>query len=160
MYSKIAIFIIIFYPFQFSFAQTTPDEFTAKFFKIYTEESIGDAVDFLYQDNPYKDNILDSINKTKESLTGIINRLGTHYGQIKIGEKNLLDTFVIVHYIVKYDRQPLRFEFNFYKPNNEWRFHGFSYDHRFIEELSQSLNVQFLELDKSLEELRKLQVDY
>ena len=30
--------------------------------------------------------------------------------------------------MVKYDRQPMRIQFEFYKPDKEWELHGFVYD--------------------------------
>ena len=154
------LLIITLFSVSFSFAQKSPKEYTDKFFEIYTQKSVNEAVDFLYQDNPWKENIQDAINNIKEKLTGLNSRLGTYHGQVKIGEKNLKDTFVVIHYLIKYERQPLRFEFKFYKPNDEWKVYGFSYDDGISQELSNSLNVQFLELDKSLdrsiEELKKI----
>ena len=155
---KIKFFItfLLLITIQFTIAQETPKEYTDTFFKIYSKGNINEAIDFLYEKNPWKERIQDGINNIKEKLSGLHSRLGNYYGEVKIGEKDLKNTFQVVHFIVKYERQPLRFEFKFYKPNETWSLYGFSYDDGLSEELSNSMNVQFLELDKAIEEMKEI----
>jgi hypothetical protein len=47
----------------------------------------------------------------------------------------------MITYIVKYDREPLRFTFFFYKPKDVWRVSNFSYDENISDELEEAAKV-------------------
>ncbi|WP_209405780.1 hypothetical protein [Pseudozobellia sp. WGM2] len=51
-------------------------------------------------------------------------------------------------YLVKFDRQPIRFTFQFYKPYNQWRTHRFKYDGNVDEEIEESAKVYYLDLNE------------
>ena len=43
--------------------------------------------------------------------------------------------FVHVTYLALYDRQPVRMEFQFYRPKDEWIIYSFSFDVKFDDEV-------------------------
>jgi len=71
--------------------------------------------------------------------------LGKYHGFEKIVRKELGESLVLESYLVKYDRQPLRFTFKFYKPNDKWILFNFQYDEDVDEELSESASVFYIE---------------
>jgi hypothetical protein len=42
---------------------------------------------------------------------------------------------------VKYDRQPIRFNFLFYSPNGQWQLQNFSFDDGIDEELKEAAKI-------------------
>lgn len=145
---KILLLVAIF-SINVAFSQSTPHEHIDEFFKIYSKKGVNKAVDFLYKGSPWKSNISKAIEDQKNKLSVVDKQLGKYYGSILIAEKDIKETFVAVHYLVKYEREPLRFEFKYYKPNKKWILYGFSFDGSLSQELSQSLNIQLLEMDKT-----------
>lgn len=48
--------------------------------------------------------------------------IGKYYGYEIITTKKFSESFELHSYLVKSDRQPIRFIFKFYKPNDKWVF--------------------------------------
>ena len=49
--------------------------------------------------------------------------------------------------MVKYDRQPMRFTFKLYKPNDKWILFSFKIDVDLDDELEQAAKLYYLNLD-------------
>ena len=83
--------------------------------------------------------------KLKNQMEGLTEDfIGKYYGFELIAEKKITDSYILLSYLVKYDRQPLRFTFQYYKPNDEWRLYSFEYDGNLDAELEESAKIYFL----------------
>ncbi|MDX2130023.1 MAG: hypothetical protein SFU91_13400 [Chloroherpetonaceae bacterium] len=131
-----------------SFGQTTPEELINSFFKEYSKNT-NKALDDLYATNPWTSRIKDGIEKIKKDVNGfIVDYVGKYYGYEPITKKQFSDSFVLYSYLVKYERQPMRFTFEFYKPNDKWILYSFKYDTEFDDEIEQAAKLYYLDLDK------------
>jgi hypothetical protein len=83
----------------------------------------------------------DQIENVKIKLTGTLKLLGDYAGYNLVTRKTVGEHLVLYIYMVRYDRQPLRFSLLFYKPSNEWRLFNFSYDDSIDEELAEASKV-------------------
>lgn len=106
-----------------------------KFFNLYKTEKISQAVDSIYSTNKYVSSIPDQVQNVKNQLTAAKGMLGEINFINKISDYKVGDLMVQVTYIVTYDRQPLRFEFQFFKVNDGWRVYSFSFDDDLDDEL-------------------------
>ncbi len=122
-------------------AQGSTDEIINEFFKTY-EKSPEKAVDFAFGTNKWMmDRKKDAVENVKSQLTSFIGLVGKYYGYEKITEKGVGKSFKLVSYMLKYDRQPVRFTFVFYKPNDKWQVQNFQYDDSLDDELEESGKV-------------------
>lgn len=121
-------------------AQTNTNEITAQFFKTY-ENSPQEAVDYIFGTNKWMDRNKDAIQNVKTQLSSFLGLVGDYYGYEKITEKSIGDSYKLVSYMVKYDRQPIRFTFVFYKPKEKWQVQNFQFDDSLDEELEESGKV-------------------
>jgi len=139
---------IILFSFSFlSFGQNTPKEIVSIFFTQYKDEGASQALDNLYKNNKWINRATDAITNLKQQLEALNeDYVGKYYGYELITEKKLSDSFILMSYLVKYDRQPIRFTFQFYKPNNEWITFSFKYDGNIDEEIEESAKVYYLNL--------------
>jgi hypothetical protein len=55
---------------------------------------------------------------------------------------------MLYSYLVKYDRQPLRFIFKFYKPNDKWVLYSYALDDSLDDEIQEAAKLYYLNLDK------------
>jgi hypothetical protein len=98
------------------------------FFKLYQSGKVDEAVDSIYRTNKYVSSMPDQIQVVKNQL----NSLGGLVGEInnigKIDTYSVGDNFVHVTYLATYDRQPIRYEFQFFKVKSGWRISSFSFD--------------------------------
>lgn len=122
-------------------AQTTTEEITDEFFRKY-EKSPMKAVDYAFETNQWMvERNKDGIDNVKTQLTSSLGLVGDYYGYEKITEKSVGDSFKLVSYMVKYDRQPVRFTFVFYKPKDKWQIQNFQYDDNLDDELEEAGKV-------------------
>lgn len=100
----------------------------AKFFNLYESGKKIEAIDTLYSTNPWMSSASDAIQNIKTQLQDIEKLVGNYNGKELLGEHNIKNRFVHVTYITLYDRQPVRMEFQFYRPKNDWIIYSFAFD--------------------------------
>ena len=128
-------------------AQSTPQHLLDKFFAAY-KENAGQAVQDLYATNEWtmrKKDDIDHVVGTVNSLTETY--VGAYYGYELITTKKFADSFQLYSYLVKYDRQPIRFVFKFYKPNDKWILYSFSLDDELDDEIEEAAKLYYLDLN-------------
>ena len=127
---------------KMSFSQQTPDEMVNTFFEKFKENGSTEALNFLYEQNEWISKSSDDVILLKNQMESLSeDYIGKYFGYEQIVEKKLSDSFILRSYIVKYSRQPLRFTFKFYRPDDLWIFYGFSYDANLSEEIEEAAKL-------------------
>lgn len=130
------------------YAQKTPLDLINDFFSSY-EKDPGEAVKEMYKTNVWMERIKDDIDNIAIKLNGLtIDYVGKYYGYELITSQKFSESFVLYSYLVKYDRQPLRFTFKFYKPNDTWVLYGFQYDDTFSTDIEEAAKINYFYKDK------------
>ncbi len=130
------------------FAQSSPQDLIDTFFKTY-EKDAGKAVKELYATNKWTERIKDDIDKIIGTVNGFTESyMGKYYGYEIITKKKFSESFELYSYMVKYDRQPIRFIFKFYKPNDKWVLYSYALDDNLDAEIQEAAKLYYLELDK------------
>lgn len=114
------------------------------FFEIYETKGANDALDNIFQTNEYMIKQSQSdIETLKESLFSHLNSVGNYHGYEIISEYQIGKS--IMHYccLVKYDIQPVRFNFVFYKSSDSWVLQNFNFDNNFITELNEMAKYHY-----------------
>ena len=141
---KVLLFSLLFLFARYSFSQDTPEILVANFFKAYPQGP-AKAVEKLYNTNPWVSRNMDAV----EGLKNEINKLtpeyvGKYYGYELIVKRQIATSFILQSYLVRYDRQPLRFTFEFYKANDKWFLYAFKFDTNLDDELEESAKLNYL----------------
>lgn len=105
-----------------------PEEMVAIFFDLFRSRGPAQAVDYIFSNNPNIYERQDSVGALKEKVGKLEEMLGKEHGQVLIQDRQFADTIRVISYLVKYDRQPLRFTFVFYKAENRWVTYQFNFD--------------------------------
>tara|TARA_R110002111_G_scaffold129666_2_gene194472 strand:- start:787 stop:1233 length:447 start_codon:yes stop_codon:yes gene_type:complete len=146
-YKKIALFLCLFGCLSV-FSQNESTDIVHGFFNNFEEKGATIALDELYGTNEWISRSSDAISKVKTQLEGLNEDfVGKYYGYELILEKKLSDSYILMSYLVKYDRQPIRFTFQFYKPNDTWRIQSFSFDGDLDEEIEEAAKLYRYKLD-------------
>lgn len=98
------------------------------FFDLFQQGKVEEAVSSIYKSNPYVSSIPDQIINVKNqlsSLSGLVGKLSTIN---KIDTYKVGNSIVHVTYIATYERQPVRFEFQFFRVKEGWRIYSLSFD--------------------------------
>ena len=126
-------------------AQSDPYEIVEKFFKSYETKGSSMALEELYATNLWMRKSEDAILKLKNQMEGLTEDfIGSYHGYEFITEKQASESFILLTYLVKFDRQPIRFSFQFYKPQDTWRVHSFQYDGNLGAELEESARIHYI----------------
>ena len=132
-----------------TFGQTNPEALINTFFKEYSN-SPSKAVEDIYATNPWTSRIKDGIESIKNEVNKYtIDYVGKYYGYELITKKQFSESLILYSYMVKYDRQPMRFIFKLYKPNDKWTLYSFAIDSELDVELEQAAKLYYLDLDKA-----------
>jgi hypothetical protein len=130
------------------FAQSSPQDLIDTFFNTY-EKDAGKAVKELYETNKWTERIKDDIDKVIGTVNGFTESyMGKYYGYEIITKKKFAESFELYSYMIKYDRQPIRFIFKFYKPNDKWVLYSYALDDSLDSEIQEAAKLYYLELDK------------
>ena len=114
---------------------------TETFFKKYKDEGTGPAIDYLFATNKlFTDTAQISVLKGK--LVVLRQTVGQYLGKELMGQKTAGTSLVFYSYLVKFENQPLRFTFMFYKPKAEWVLYHFKYDADLDAELEQAGKIK------------------
>lgn len=131
-----------------SFGQANPEDLINTFFKEYSKNP-GKAVEDIYATNPWTSRIKDGIETMKQEVNKYtVDYVGKYYGYELITKKHFSESFILYSYMVKYDRQPMRFIFKLYKPNAKWTLFAFKIDSDLDDEIEQAAKLYYLNLDK------------
>ena len=145
---KIVFFILMISATGILFAQSSPQSLINDFFETY-EKDAGKAVKDLYSTNIWTERIKDDIDKIIGTVNGFTESyMGKYYGYELITSKKFAESFILYSYLVKYDRQPLRFIFKFYKPNDKWVLYSYALDDSLDDEIQEAAKLYYLNLDE------------
>lgn len=120
-----------------TFCQSSTKEITDKFFSIYAKDP-SKAIEYGFSTNKWMDRKLDAVTDLKNKLKNLIDLCGEYYGYEMLSETTAGENIKMVTFIVKYDREPIRFSFFFYKPKDKWQLNNFSYDEGIDEDLEEA----------------------
>ena len=144
---KIFIILIVLIS-KTSYSQDLPDEMIKSFFTEYSKNP-AKAVEKIYQTSTWTSRLKDGIEDMKNEVGKYtVDYMGEYYGNELITKKQLSNTFVLYSYLLKYDRQPIRFIFKLYKPNDKWVLFSLKIDGVIDEEIEQSAKLFNLDLEK------------
>jgi hypothetical protein len=144
MRNYISILIILFSSIIAN-AQSNPDEMIKKFFLEFAVNS-DKAINDIYATNPNIGGITDAINNMKKIAKSYPEQLGKNYGYELISQQKCTDNFILHAYLVKYELQPMKFTFEFYKPNTTWSLYSLNFDATIDDDVEEAAKLY---LDKS-----------
>ena len=127
-------------------AQENPKILIEKFFKEFEQQGSSVALENLYATNKWVSNTKDVITQLKSKMKTELENpeyIGEYYGYDQILMKSLNPHLKLYSYMVRFHRQPIRFSFIFYKPNDEWMIYSFKYDGTLSEELEEAAKIYY-----------------
>lgn len=121
-----------------SIAQSSPQDITRKFFALYKAGDSDKAIDYIFSNNPYSNDIAEGIEDVKRQLKKLIGQIGNYYEADLLGTKTAGANVILYSFLVRHDKQPLIFNIMFYKPNEKWQMQSFKYLSNTSEELEEA----------------------
>lgn len=125
------------------YGQNSEKAMLDQFFVIYQEDPVA-ALDYIYDFNPWIASQGEAVQSLKDKLNPFIPLAGDYQEAEFIPTGRLRERFSMFIYLAKYDLQPLRFTFEFYKPKDRWMLYAFSFDNNFNEDMKDLLKRDLL----------------
>src|SRR6267154_1926202 len=119
-----------------------------KLFDAISEGKGSEGLDALYRSNPYSDKIQDAVQQVKSSYGSIEGLVGKYRGSTLILKRDVGDRLVYLYYLVTYDREPIKFEFLFYRPGDKWVIQNFSFSDKITDDVRDFAKCGLLERQK------------
>jgi hypothetical protein len=98
------------------------------FFKTFKAKGSDAAIDYIYSTNKYLSVNMPANLKIKAELKKITSMVDDYYDYELVKKILLGKSYVKLIYIGKFKRQPIRFIFILYKPDNNWQLQQFKFD--------------------------------
>ncbi|HSZ31825.1 MAG TPA: hypothetical protein VK772_00865 [Puia sp.] len=117
--------------------QATTNEITDKFFSLFPTEP-SKAVEYCFSTNKWYTKKIDDVVDLENKVKDLPRVVGEYLGYELLTEKTAGANIKIVIYIVRFEREPMRFTFLFYKPKDKWQVNNFSYDENIDEDLKEA----------------------
>lgn len=117
--------------------------YTETFFQHLGQAELELAVNTLFQTNPWIGRNLDQINNINSQLKGLPSMAGDYLGFEVLIHKTWKQIYAVQNCLAIYDRQPVNFDFHYYKPRDEWRIQNFNVSFDFPELASNVSRVNF-----------------
>lgn len=114
-------------------AQSEQQKILNKFFETYAVDPEG-AIDYIFGTNPYFKDAIEQIDNVKFKLQSAIKQIGKYYGYNLTSTRVVGENLAKYTYVVRYDREPLRFVLTLYKANDRWMVYNFKFDENLDEE--------------------------
>ncbi len=129
------------------YSQTQITDITDNFFSKYAKDLMK-AFDYAFSTNKYFDLKDNAVNDLKVKLKTAVEQCGKYYGYEPIMEKTSGTCMKIISFFVKYERQPIRLTFIFYKPNEKWQVQNLSFSADFDNELEDAIKLNVTPIQK------------
>ena len=131
-----------------AFSQKSPDILIDQFATNLAEVSADTAVTQLFSTNQWMFRNLNATDQVSRQLSNTLPLIGNFIGKELITKKQVGESLVLYSYLFKYERQPIRFNFVFYTPTDEWVIYKFNYDDKLDDELIEAGTLYFLDLNQ------------
>jgi hypothetical protein len=125
---------------QPSSGQSGEEKITAAFFSEFKNDP-PKAYEDLFVNSKWMKDKKNNVKNMKMGLKDFLKDLGDYEGYEFITEKKIGENYVLKSFLVKYERQPIRFSFLLYRPIDTWQMQNFIYDTDIENELTESSKI-------------------
>lgn len=148
---KVFIIIVLILQPIIVFSQT-PKDYIDKFFYQLEHKSFDVAVDSIFTTNKWFSDIKDAQNNIKAQFSSFSSLIGDYYGYEFLTEHKIGSCYYFYTYLVKFERQPFRFYFAFYKAKDKWTLQNFKYDDKFSVDIEDVARMDAIKVQKQNKE--------
>jgi hypothetical protein len=121
-------------------AQQTADEVIGKFFELYESKGADASIDYVFSTSKWMEKNKEVGQNIKHKLDAAIALIGKYHGHELVLKKQVGASYLMLSYMIKYDRQPLQFTFILYKPDTAWQIQNLKFDDKLDDDLEAAPN--------------------
>ncbi len=115
-----------------------------RFFELMDQGKPEEALLGIYLSSPFKDELEATMRTVAFQLADLNRTHGEYQSHEILIHKVVAERFAYLMFFVAFDRQPFKVEFQFYRPDEEWFFHKFSFSDNIADELVEAAQIKLL----------------
>jgi hypothetical protein len=115
-----------------------------QFFSLLQAGKSKEAVEFIYGDTPWMSKSSDAVQQVLNQMASLNTLVGQFKNHDLLQEKVVAGRFAYLSYLASYDRQPIRFTFEFYRPENTWMIFSFAFDDNLDDDVETAAKQEIL----------------
>lgn len=109
-----------------SLTDLTPEQLNSEFFDLYKSKGNEASLKYIFSTNKWISE--GDITSVKTKLADLTSQLGKYYDKELITKKSIGKNYVLYSFLVKYERQPIRFTITYYKADTKWQLQILEFD--------------------------------
>jgi len=106
-----------------------------RFFEIVAEGKPTEAVDYVFGTNPWLGKVPDQMANVRSQFGSLESLVGDYVDREALIDSQVTSRYAYMYVLANYERQPIKIEFHFYRPKNEWVLLNFYFHSDVTEEL-------------------------
>lgn len=106
-----------------------------RFFESIEAGETDKAVDDLYSSNPWIKDSKSELENLKFQLQNFVRQVGEYRSREILVHRVFVERYSYLLFFVAYDRQPIKMEFHFYRPDEEWVLQKFKFSDEIDDQL-------------------------
>lgn len=117
------------------------------FFSLLEKGKPSEAIQRIYESNAWMNMKTEDIQRVDQQLRNTLEIVGEYCGKDHLAETKMKEKFIHIIYVAYYERQPLRFQFEFYKPKDQWMIYSFAFDGDIDDDIEEITKLKLRALD-------------
>ena len=116
-----------------------PEKASAAFMEQIGAGNVDQAYDQIFAETSWIAKKQDTLDLVKNKTKNLLPMLGKYIGSEELMRKEVGDCLIGYTYIARYERQPIRFVFIFYKPGDTWQTQSVNFDDDLTDDIKAAL---------------------
>lgn len=106
-----------------------------RFFELVAEKKPTEAIDYVFGTNPWLLKIPDQVANVRGQFSNLESLVGAYVDHEAMVDSQISSRYAYMYVLANYERQPIKVEFHFYKPKDEWVLLNFFFNSDISDEL-------------------------
>jgi len=106
-----------------------------RFFALVAEKKPTEAVDYVFGTNPWLEKVPDQMANVRSQFAGLEPLVGAYVDREALVDSQVSSRYAYMYVLAYYERQPIKIEFHFYRPKDEWVLLNFYFHSDLTDEL-------------------------
>lgn len=106
-----------------------------RFFELVAEGKPTEAVDYVFGTNPWLTKVPDQLANVRSQFGNLESLVGGYVDREALVDSQVSDRYAYMYVLANYERQPIKVEFHFYRPDDRWMLFNFNFHSDIAEDL-------------------------
>ena len=146
---KTILIIMLFLIANISAGERTPEKIISEVISLLKSGEPAQAFEKAFSENKHMKEKKSDLDQLKYQFAGFVSQVGAPFDCELLISKSLKDRYRVDTYLCLSEKQPFEIEFDFYKPQSEWRLQAFGFSSEIDEIIEESSRIELRKLSEN-----------